>query len=253
MPKLKPNWVKTDISKDTKIKLWRVMKANFTYGTFTWYVSSHFDDIFDKDDNKYGFMSRQTYKALQDEIREMPIQEVQTLPPDLQTWVQQLRPELASIPADDKSASTLANHVIAESLGNHWTKLTKLAQELVSCLEFYSVLTPKIINSVENPDFLGLDSPHCFFDGSRVWFSVEDNPLYDCLFQHLSTEIPQLSEKLEQVRELAAKSFAASEENKTAVSGQFRDDNLVSDLRHTLWLVAERATFKGKCDVCKDW
>ena len=97
MGKLKPNWMKTDIPKDAKLKLWRLMGDNPTFDTFQGQVSKHYDEIFSKvskTQDKYGTISRDTYKALQYEIMHMPAEEVASLPADLQSWVKQLRPEL---------------------------------------------------------------------------------------------------------------------------------------------------------------
>lgn len=97
MPKLKPEWVKTDIPKDAKLKLWRIMRDNPTFDAFQGQVSKRYDEIFggvSKTQDKYGTISRDTYKALQYETKHMPVEEVASLPADLQSWVKQLRPEL---------------------------------------------------------------------------------------------------------------------------------------------------------------
>lgn len=97
MRKLKPEWVKTDIPKNTKIKLWRLMKDNPTFDTFHGQLSKHYDEIFigiSKRPYKYGSMSRDTYNALKYEIAHMPLEEVKTLPSDLQAWVITIRQDL---------------------------------------------------------------------------------------------------------------------------------------------------------------
>lgn len=132
----------------------------------------------------------------------------------------------------------------------HQDRLTNVAEELKSCLEFYNVLTPEILQSVIDPDSCVLDSPHCFFDGSQTWFSAEDSPLYDCLLEHLNAEFPEFSQELEQVREMAAEWF---KEKKKVLWHEVANGELPSDLRDELWLVAERGIFKGKCRVCKDY
>lgn len=97
MHKLKPEWVKTDIPKDIRIKLWCLMKDNTTFDTFCGQLSKRYDEIFidvSKRPDKYGSMSRDTYNALIYEIEHMPLEEVKTLPSDLQAWVIQIRPDL---------------------------------------------------------------------------------------------------------------------------------------------------------------
>lgn len=100
MTKLKPAWMKTNIPKDTKIKLWRIMMDCPTYSTWDKDIDSH-AELFDKAEYDWLPRSRATYKALQNEIMEIPIQEVHSLPSDLQMWIQELRPELRIISLAD--------------------------------------------------------------------------------------------------------------------------------------------------------
>jgi hypothetical protein len=81
MAKPKAKWVKTDIPKDTKIRLWRIMRDNPTVAV-------------SKKQDKYGSLSRDTYDALKYEVLHMPVGDVATLPLDLQGWVLELRPEI---------------------------------------------------------------------------------------------------------------------------------------------------------------
>jgi len=97
MAKLKPWWAKTDIPKDIRVKLWRIMRDNPTFDTFHGQVSKKFDEIFmgvSKKETKYGSLSRDTYNALKNEIMHMPVGDVAALPLDLQGWVIELRPEM---------------------------------------------------------------------------------------------------------------------------------------------------------------
>jgi hypothetical protein len=91
--KLKAAWIKTDIPKDIKVKLWRIMKDNPTYESWQLYISNH-PELFTKDEEQRVRMSRDTYKRLQDEVRAMPHSEVLSLPKDLQDWIVETRPDL---------------------------------------------------------------------------------------------------------------------------------------------------------------
>lgn len=128
MRKLKPEWVKTDIPKDARIKLWRLMKDNLTFDTFHGQLSKHYDEIFidvSKRPDKYGSMSRDTYNALTYEIVHMPLEEVETLPLDLQAWVVQIRPDLKEnleLPKQRKTFEVIPRDLIP--------KIEKLAKEL---------------------------------------------------------------------------------------------------------------------------
>jgi hypothetical protein len=111
MTKLKPGWVKTDIPKRIKIKLWRLMRDNPTYRSWEEAIvgkssTSAQDNLFASDELKYIKMGSDTYKALKYEILHMPAEEVLNLPPDLQSWVKQLRPELESVPYDKATLNT---------------------------------------------------------------------------------------------------------------------------------------------------
>lgn len=91
MSKLKPGWVKTDIPKDIKIKLWRLMKDNPTYDAWLVGIASH---DFDEKEDRYIRTSRDTHQRLQQEVMLMPPEEALSLPSDLQSWMVQIRPDL---------------------------------------------------------------------------------------------------------------------------------------------------------------
>ncbi len=117
MAKLKPSWMKTDLPKETKIKLWRVMIGCPTYDAWDKAIARNAEQ-FDKEEYKWLPRSRPTYKALQDEIREMPLEELISLPADLQVWIQSLRPELQIMSAD-------------EFLARHGDKIDPLMREVI--------------------------------------------------------------------------------------------------------------------------
>lgn len=99
MPKLKPSWVITDIPKNTKIKLWRLMKDNPTYKSWEKAIvgKSHTTDqdkIFTNVELDYIRMSKDTYNCLKKEVMLMPLEELETLPQDLQRWIYDMRPDL---------------------------------------------------------------------------------------------------------------------------------------------------------------
>ena len=93
MSKLKTSWVKTDIPKEIKVKFWKVMRDNPTHGSFIGYLSKHPTE-FPYDIEHYFPLSPQRYKKLKDEIIQMPLEEVDTLPIELQSWILALRPDL---------------------------------------------------------------------------------------------------------------------------------------------------------------
>jgi hypothetical protein len=127
--KLKPEWKKTDIPKDICIKLWRVMKDNFTYDSWAGRLAQ-LSDITEEELLNTP-TSKDSYTQLKNEIIQMPLSEVETLPQDLQDWIFQLRPDLLNngkqfdekvIPPEttddiinhDKRIFTEANEILSE-------------------------------------------------------------------------------------------------------------------------------------------
>jgi len=125
--KLKANWVKTDIPKHVKIRLWLAMKDNPTYQS--WQQSIAGGD-FEESDAKYVRLSYETYKSLKDEIIQMPLEEVDTLPLELQSWILALRPDLKKEQTKQKAekATTTSGKQYQET--PHKQQMRKLAKTL---------------------------------------------------------------------------------------------------------------------------
>ncbi|MFC1980035.1 hypothetical protein ACFLVS_04180 [Chloroflexota bacterium] len=99
MSKLKPKWVKTDIPSEIKIKLWQVMKDNPTFVAWHEHIARN-SQLFTESEMKYVPYSRDTYKKLQQEIIEMPLDEIRLLPNDLQVLIKgikDLRPDVGLV------------------------------------------------------------------------------------------------------------------------------------------------------------
>lgn len=152
MAKLKPHWIKTDIPQQTKIELWRAMKGNPTYLTWTRFIAKN-PELFDKKEGKEVAqevpMSRDTYKRLQEEILNMPSHEVQSLPPDLKQWIRDLRSDLPSKldspNVNVKSARNGLDAIIGKKLEEHWNDLTHMASEA-------EIELPLPLNADDYPD-----------------------------------------------------------------------------------------------------
>jgi hypothetical protein len=110
--KLKPKWMKTDIPKDTKIKLWRIMRDNPNYNAWQQGIARVRYE-FDEKEDKYIRLSRYTYKSLQAEVSLMPIEEVCSLPYDLQIWIQELRPELGEAFKTERNNDNIKQNIMA--------------------------------------------------------------------------------------------------------------------------------------------
>ena len=162
MAKLKPEWVKTDIPKDTKVKLWRIMKDNPTYDAWQRGIARY---GFDTEEDKYIHLSRDTYRALKYEVIHMPFEEVSNLPPDLQSWVRQLRPELESEKyprrkAEDYSAITNVDAIVLmpglERRHKAWILYRWLGLEVEEIAEKLGILSESVWHDVEETEKEGV-------------------------------------------------------------------------------------------------
>ena len=118
MSKLKPKWVKTDIPTEIKIKLWRVMKGIPTFVAWQKYVADN-SQLFTESELKYIPYSRDTYKKLQQEITEMPLDEIRLLPDDLQVWIKGIRPDVGLVNKSKVKVYEETPHKQEESLLVH--------------------------------------------------------------------------------------------------------------------------------------
>ena len=204
MAKLKPEWVKTDIPKGIKIKLWRLMRDNPTYRSWDEAIvgKSHTtiqDKLFANDELKYIKMSRDTYNALQYEIIHMPAEEVLNLPPDLQSWVKQLRPELES--GKYKTEVTEMTSLPEKYLIDHYEKLHKVLEQFYNRvhtpeLSELCLFTLKDSITISRSYVSEMYMPTVTYEKGAVKFDVEDSFLWEYLKKHLVEEFPKLDTDL---------------------------------------------------------
>lgn len=209
MGKLKPDWVRTDIPKDIKIKLWSLMIDNPTYGSWERAIvgESHTgdqDELFANDELKYIKMSRDTYNALQYEIMHMPLEDVISLPPDLQSWVMQLRPGLGSEKHPRRKVEVTEMTSLSEKyLIDHYQKLHKVLERLYDrlCTPELSELclfTLKDRVTISRSYVSEMFIPAIIYDKGAVKLDVEmsDPFLWECLEKHLTAEFPEFGKNL---------------------------------------------------------
>ena len=83
---------------------------------------------------------------------------------------------------------------------------------------------------------------------SQLHFSVESNGLlFKSLLEHMDSEFPAFSQKLQELKECAVPLVEAR------YATRAENDPDAGVLRANLDLVIERRTFKGSCDICRDW
>ncbi len=206
MAKLKPGWVKTDIPKDIKIKLWWIMKDNPTYRSWEERIvgksyTGAQDKLFANDELKYIKMSSDTYKALKYEILHMPAEEVVSLPPDLQSWVKQLRPELGSEKHPRRKVEVTS--LPEKYLIDHYQKLHKVLEQFYDQfrapeLSELCLFTLEDRITVSHSYVSEMFVPAIIYEKGAIELDVEvsDPFLWGCLNKHLTAEFPVFSKNL---------------------------------------------------------
>jgi len=126
----------------------------------------------------------------------------------------------------------------------HWRRLVILAEELETCLQFPDPGFGKAYKSKTGGKF----HSSWYMNESRVSFSADrDELLFGCLMSHLDSEFPGFSDMLEEFEEDSVKLISGED------ASEARDDETAINLRNKLHLVIERGTFKGHCEICRDW
>ena len=83
---------------------------------------------------------------------------------------------------------------------------------------------------------------------SQLHFSVESNGLlFKSLLEHMDSEFPAFSQKLQELKGCAVPLVEAR------YATRAENDPDAGVLRANLALVIERRTFKGSCDICRDF
>jgi len=161
------------------------MRDNSTFNSFKGQVSKHYDRIFadlkdsKKKTDKYGFLSRETYNALKYELLHMPFEDVESLPPDLQPWVKEIREPMNRISSHHKdlseTAKTLSEELLAIKRYSPWMEQT----------------IGELAVDYDKPNFL----------------EFLENPPARHLLSHMKAELPQL-ENLETWADLKVKDIS---------------------------------------------
>lgn len=152
MVKLKPDWQKTDLPKRIKVDFWRVMKDNPTHTKWEQAIAKTYSVI---SDEEYGKTSFATYTSLKKEVKLMPLEEVETLPHDLQQWILQLRPDLLA----DQQTRRLKSQVqvMAYEDTPHKQKMRDLAGKMASAIALPAVFDIFRVELKPGSVFLGRD------------------------------------------------------------------------------------------------
>ncbi|MFC2026398.1 hypothetical protein ACFLUX_00265 [Chloroflexota bacterium] len=154
----------------------------------------------------------------------------------------------------------LPTNQIGQQLSEHWARLGRVAEALKIGLEF-----PKYIESEQVESRYGgavwgnwvfsmvqfRDSK--FVESPEVQFSAEGNNLWDQLMKHIDAEFPGFIAEFNKFKSIAVDIIVKqSSRQADREQPQLRDHPVNRELRQKLWLVIERGTFKGSCDICRD-
>ena len=102
MGQLKLPWIKSNLLTNIKVKFWNIMRQTNTYPNVCKHLANHPDLLTDSEWQQVGTnrdafvkkpgstITRDTYKALQEEIRAMPLRELAHLPEEIQNWARGL-------------------------------------------------------------------------------------------------------------------------------------------------------------------
>ena len=159
--------------------------------------------MFDRFDIKFVASSRETYNLLYKEIMQMPLDFVIKLPPDLQSWVSQLRPELKleKYPRREMEVTKVTSPS-EKYLIEHYQKLHKVLEQ------FYDQLrTPELAElclftlegsiTISHSYVSEMFVPAIIYEKGVIKLDVESDPLWEYLNKHLTTEFPEFSENLD--------------------------------------------------------
>lgn len=277
MSKLKPPWQKTDIPKDIKLKLWRIMKDNPTYDTWLRGIADLQYGLDKKEEDKYVKISRETHKRLQEEIKEMPVSEVCLLPIDLQVWVKGLRPDIkGKLELGEKQQNQVSErHInslieVADSLRfNLKVPSPKSAQEdeLVMDDEKYKRLSglQALEAAAKDASKAAWPGPKWYFipDGSIVvGYITEDFRYFPALMEHLkSTNLDRKFYTLKRsLMEYISLCHSLKDEVKEVglfnipqVSDLYgKSQRLTTELTTELKEFILKGSFPGRCRYCPD-
>ena len=184
MGKLKPDWQKTDMPKHIKIELWRAMNDNTTLTSWQQAIANmHFV----KSDDKYVKTSYDTYTSLKKEVKLMPLEEVETLPQNLQQWIFQLRPDLLAGQQTKQLKSQAQDKAYEET--THKRKMRDLAGKVASAIALPPVFDIFMVELKPGSIFLGRDGLPVNISETgqpKVGFEFVGH-LYEGLRSHLDT------------------------------------------------------------------
>ena len=230
MVKLKPSWKKTNYSPELWIELVSIMRWYHTYRK--WYAvvvdSEDIQKLARKSLNTNKFEPDDgAYADLKKDVKRIPFDEVMELPEKVQGFIMDQRPDLQEeIRLAPREGGTPG--IVAESLKNHWSKLSQVAEKLQGYLRSQKSIC---INS----DQLIIDAAQ-HIEGTLAMeiSALFDEALLKQLLEHIQEEddLPQLQ----------------------GISSwwELKAGDITDELLNRLSIRAAESRFKGVCAACSE-
>ena len=178
--------------------------------------------VHDKDDDQWFRISRDTFKRLKQELIEMPVNELNTLPEDIQVYAKNIRGNSQGNAPFVPSVEGIYDSDKIKRKKKHRQRLSDRAEEILNHInEYYPWVE----------DYTLVE---CVVGEDLEFDRLLQDYLSGCLFVHLKNEYPVFS-KLKSWSDLPI--------------NHIREWDLINILGSK----AEKGIFKGKCDICKGW
>jgi len=164
-------------------------------------------------------------------------------------------------PMEEPSAHPLLlpGNQIAERYSEHWARLGRVAEALKIGLEYPKYREGDRVSSRYGGTVWGNWSFSMvqfkgskFIESPEIHFSAENNDLWSYLMKHMDDEFPGFIVDFKKFKEIAVGRLKESSQETNREDPWLREHPMNLKLREKLWLVIERGTFKGSCDICKD-
>ncbi|MFC2024028.1 hypothetical protein ACFLTJ_00385 [Chloroflexota bacterium] len=153
----------------------------------------------------------------------------------------------------------LSGNQIGERHSEHWARLGKVAEALKRGLNFPRYVEGENVESRYGGTVWGNWSFSVFqlanskfVESPEIRFSAEDNDLWGYLMRHMDAEFPGFVVDFNKFKKVAVGILKTSSGETNREHPKLRDHPKNLKLRQKLWLVIERGTFKGSCDICED-
>jgi len=234
MGREKPPWKKSNLPKNIKIKIWDIMSQTNTYPNMCKHLANYPDSLTDHEWEQLGttkeaikesidimkaVITRDVYKALQEEIMLMPLRNLAFLHIMIQNFGRALR-------GDTQLQQSIESLIQLQE--EHPKELARVAEKLVDFLKYV-----RQTSSNWNWTLIEFATER---NAKPEFIAILEDFHTKCLLTHMQAEKPVLAQ-LASLR----------------LWDDLKRRNINDALIDRLSLKAERKDFIGKCEICKYW